>query len=215
MSDGTMVYGVDDLLLDVNSMQATGGTENGMTAILNGINLINNIDCPECVIVHEQHHFIVLTDEDTDDPEYTDSVINAATDNTKERILRIHFFFSGEYSHPYYDMVYIATNGRHVIGIDENGITDFIKFIRSELTGTSTIPNRRKRTSCEVFTINFFISRFETLITTDGGISGISFTFTKPDGSTESVDAQWKLCSITIKVNHRVENGKCVLLLEQ
>ena len=215
-----MVYGVNDLLTDISNVYATGGTEYGMTAMLNGISLINNIDY-KLAIDKGNHNFIVLTDEDADDPHLTASVIDAATEVGKASI-RIHFFFGGIYQHDNYDLVRVATNGIAVEQINPTGLTVFTDYILSELNFNqpTTPPNtRRKRTSCETFTITYFMSSFQVLVTSTAyGIP--SFIFTKPDGTVTYVEAfgnfavyktsepqvgQWQICdyygSVSVKLS--------------
>lgn len=182
-----MVYGIDDLLLDVDSMIPDGGVENGMTAMLDALNLVNSIVYKHD-IVNGLHNFIVLTDEDADDPELTDSVIDTATGAGNANV-RIHFFFSGMYYHPQYDMVLKETNGFSVTEINAENLPAFVEFFLPEApTDAPIVPmGRRKRASCEIFIINYFISSFKALVTSTTYIS--SFAFTKPDGSPESIEA--------------------------
>ena len=178
------VYSVNNLLIDVNSLQANGGyncPEYGMIGILKAIELINSIDDPLVKMIGK-HNIIVLTDASAEDYELYPYVIGNATDPNNAHIT-VHFFFSNcwccEYSH--YLNIAAATCGFAVHSIDAQAFTQFADYLyeaqqssefgleickninNSQVNYSLNSANNSDK-NCYKFNISLFTSKFSLLI---------------------------------------------------
>ena len=199
------VHSVNNLLIDVNNLQATGGyncPEYGMIGILKAIELINSIDDP-LVKTIGKHNIIVLTDASAEDDELYSYVIGNATDPNNAHIT-VHFFFSDcwccEFSH--YLNIATATCGFAVHSIDAQAFTQFADYLyeaqQSPEFGLEICKNindnqviyssnsvNSSDESCYSFNISLFTSKFSLLVHSTS-LNPVMKVI-QPDGSDEDI----------------------------
>ena len=180
------VKGINDLLIDVDSLIASGGgdcREYGMTAILTTIDLIDGIQ-DRAVRNYGKHNIIVLTDASAkDDDLYERAIANAKAADKPS--VTVHFFYSGggcgSEGFGHYNDVKSATGGYSVNQIDAANFKQFVNFIAGSGSGSS--KKRSTLNSCQYFLISLFVTQFSNLLETTQS----TITITKPDNSTENV----------------------------
>ena len=190
MTDSSItVRGVNDLLTDINALDASGGgdcPEYGMTAILQAIDLIDGINSNK-VQNEGRHNIIVLTDASAKDDSLYQVIANATAQNKPH--VTVHFFYSGQGCHDgfgHYEDVKKATGGYSVKQINAANFEQFAEFIVGYHDSGNDSSKRRKRSSlnsCQNFQISRLVSQFSCLIET----SSSSITITKPDNSTHNI----------------------------
>jgi hypothetical protein len=180
------VYGINNLLSDINTLYAHGGgdcPEYANVGILKALQLIDGIDKPE-VQTEGRHNVIVLTDASAKDDSLWQTVINTATASNKPDAT-IHFFYSGGgcggVGFGHFEDIKSATGGYSVGQINAGAFQLFVEFINF-----SNSLKKRKRSSgnCQVRPISHFISRFSSLLET----SSSTISITKPDGSVQNIN---------------------------
>ena len=187
------VYGVNDLVKDVNALYAHGGgdcPEFGMIAISKIIDLINSVRSSEVDVQQEKHNIIVLTDASAKD----DSLYLEVIDKAIESDITVHFFFSGggcsSAMFENYTTVANGTNGITVSQIDGSSFSLFVNYIQytqdKEAVDINPIASKKRSAEgdCTQFSISLFAKSFSTLFKTTHSTVNI----TKPDLTTESLD---------------------------
>ena len=180
------VQGINDLLIDVDNLTASGGgdcPEYGMTAILTTIDLIDGIQDQD-VQRFGRHNIIVLTDASAkDDSLYERAIVNAKADD--KRSVSVHFFYSGggcgSEGFGHYNDVKSDTGGYSVNQINAANFKQFVNFIAGSGSGSS--KKRSTLNLCQQFHISLFVTQFSNLLET----SQSTIIITKPDNSTENV----------------------------
>ena len=182
MMDGTHVYCINDLNTHLSQLSASGWVENGMTAIKDAANLINNIQ--ENAVVERLRFgkcsIVLVTDAAPDDASEIDNVY-AALRNPCVCDITVHCFFSGDANFGWYETLCQSTGGFIVRESDALHINTFIEFIKS---GNNVLPSNGNSLQCHIFDVSLFVTQFEALFLASDS-SNLVLTITQPDGSIE------------------------------
>lgn len=164
MTDGTTVYGINDLLSDVAQLAANGGgdcPEYGLTGIIRTLQLFYNTSYTR---PRHRHNIILLTDAGAKEVYNVEELLSYVHSE-----VNINFFFSGSggcgSSYPQYRAIadLPREGGIIVEEINQDGLQQFINFVTAN-------NNRKKRRNtanyCESFDIPSLVTSFQLLIET-------------------------------------------------
>ena len=174
------VYGVSELLLDVNSLRASGGgdcPEYGMIGIQKALQLLEAVGMKSKPFRNGKHNIIVLTDASAKDGNLRQSIISYF--ETSDYDITVHNFFSGTgcgaaIAFGNYAALADATGGFVVSEINAQSFPTFVEFVRASTT------SKRSTSFCESFIVSQFVRNFTILIITEDTAVNLAI----PDGTT-------------------------------
>lgn len=179
MRDGTQVYGVNDLYTHLSELIASGNSENGMAAVANAANLINNMQ--ESAAVEElkfgKCSIILVVDERPDDPFEATNALSALK-NSHVCSKTLHCFFLGNAYFTEYENLCRETGGYVLRDSNAPHVNSFIEFIKS---GSNANGNSQ---SCHSFEVSLFVTHIRFLFLASGS-SDLVITITSPSGAKE------------------------------